>query len=46
MAGMGSLMEVKRSWDICALADAHELLDLKEDAERKAHQDAQRQGAR
>jgi len=36
-------MEIKRDWDIDALCDAHEILDMREDAERQAMAEAQRQ---
>lgn len=36
-------MEVKKQFSIDDLADAHEVLDMREDAERQAQADAQRQ---
>jgi len=42
VAGFGSLMEVRKEWDLDALCDAHEVLDLREDAEQQALQEAQR----
>lgn len=36
MAGYGSLHEVKKLWTIDDVADAHEILDLQADAERRA----------
>lgn len=36
-------MEVKRDWDLDALADAHELLDLKEDQERQQMAEMERE---
>jgi len=40
-------MEIKREWTIDALSDAHEILDMREDAERQAMLEAQaKQGGR
>lgn len=47
MAGFGTLHEVKTQWSIDDVADAHEVLTLKENAERKAIAEAQKgQGRR
>lgn len=40
MAGLGTLTEVRQQWQIHDLADAWELLDAKEEAERRAHAQA------
>lgn len=36
MAGLGTLMEVRYQWTIDDIFDAHEALDIREEAERKA----------
>lgn len=46
MAGYGTLYEVKKVWQIDDVADAHEILDLKEEAERKAMQPQGKLGRR
>jgi hypothetical protein len=40
MAGLGTLSEVRLQWRIEDIADAWELLDAKEEAERRAHAQA------
>lgn len=37
-AGMGTLVEVSERWTLRGLIEAHQVLDLKADAERKARE--------
>ena len=43
MAGIGTLHEIKTQWDIDDLADANDLLDLKEELLAKQQEEHEKQ---
>ena len=43
LSGYATLNEIETQWDLCALMDANEALDMKEELELEAQERAKRQ---